>query len=199
MRRYLLPATVACLAMGVLELTWTARAADKPVPPPSPAAPACSTHHCPPPPDHCEPPCGVRKCCEPTVEERKHRMRNYAVKKEDFCVPKCSLWDILFNKCGKHDKCDAPGCEHNCTGGECACHKCGKVRQRKILLKQFEDEIECVPACRVEYHMNEPCCPPVHAEPADSVTPPAAPVKTLPDKLKGAELIPPPQKDRDKE
>jgi hypothetical protein len=100
------------------------------------------------------PTCGpCTKVVCPTIEPVKHTRYCYDVKIEDYCRTRCAHTPILSIFC--HDRCGK--CAENCGEAD-PCHKCGKPRTRKVLIKEFVTEEVPTPRCRVQC-TTEPCVP----------------------------------------
>ncbi len=72
-------------------------------------------------PEECQPP--KMKVC--VVEPKKNTRTVYGSVCKEYCLPRCSIWDVIRGWCG------------GCAG----CAECGPVRSRNVLVKKT------VPAC----------------------------------------------------
>jgi len=143
---------IALAALGVVATVAGARAQT-----PMPAGPPVGL----PPAPCCDDGCG--KVCRAVTENRKVITRVYCSEREDFCLPKCSVFGSLFG--GK-------GCGE-C--GECgACGECGRMRKKKYLIVKLKPHEECVIKCVAESACTPACTPGL--APA-SVPPAPVPVK----------------------
>ncbi|MBY0525271.1 MAG: hypothetical protein K2R98_17825 [Gemmataceae bacterium] len=129
--------------------------------------------------------CGecFKKCCQPTWEMKKHTEVNYCTKVVEYCLPKC----CGFGCAKKKDCCEcADGCQE-------PCHKCGKPRCKRVLVKKFVTE-ECQHnKCEV-VHVPVETCPtcctppgcgaPVLTMPAAPTEPKAEPIPAPKDEVK---------------
>lgn len=102
----------------------------------------------------CEPPSCAPACerCVRLPDVTKVSKSEHACKREHFCLPKRSLFDLFSPGChsGGDSCCDScDSCDGSCASpcGQCECY----ARTRKVLLKRIVTEecptYRCVPAC----------------------------------------------------
>lgn len=140
------------------------------------------------------PKCPKQKCdtckkeCVPTVTKKTIEHRKYSSSCESFCIPKCRL-----GGCGSKKSCDP--CNACPTACDEPCHKCGKVRTRKVLIVKIRKEEQCVKSCEA-VDCPAPSCPAPVCVPAPCYESVPA-IKTIgktPEKLPNPPMTVPPMK-----